>query len=89
MNENLPIENLAAEEISEPIIKMKKKRDIFRFNGQEEMSINLEHIYKITRSGKRITFQANTADFVEFEDEESSRRAYEQIISVWSSDVLE
>ena len=34
----------------------KKKRDIFRFNGSEEMSIDLGHVYKMVRKEKRITF---------------------------------
>lgn len=70
--------------------KCHKKRDIFRFNGQEDMSINLEHVYKMVRAGKRITFQtavANpTADYVEFDDDDIATNAYQQILNVWCSD---
>lgn len=69
--------------------KIKKKRDIFRFAGPTDMAINLDHVYKMVQEGKRITFQSSTADFVDFEDEESAKRAYEQILNVWSADVGE
>jgi hypothetical protein len=78
---------------------MKKKRDIFRFNGTEDMTIDLGHIYKIVKSGKRITFhtpfaipndsEKRFADYVEFENEDVAARAYDQILNVWGSDVLE
>lgn len=70
--------------------KVHKKRDIFRFKGPEEMSLCLDHVHKITRKEKRITFQfAATADFVDFENEEAAEKGYDQIIGVWSADVLE
>ncbi len=70
-------------------IALKKKRDIFRFNGQEDMSINLEHVHKIVRSEKRITFQLPaTADYVDFESEEVAKVAYDQILTAWASDVV-
>jgi len=76
------------QEAVKPAVVLKKKRDIFRFNGQEDMSINLEHVHKMTRKEKRVTFQfPATADFVDFEDEECAKRAYEQILGVWSCDV--
>lgn len=85
-----PIEVKPIEEeiAAKPSVKIKKKRDIFRFNGSEDMSINLEHVNKMVRKEKRITFQFDeTADYVEFEDEECAKKAYDQILSVWSADV--
>lgn len=68
----------------------KKKRDIFRFNGEKDMSINLEHVTNMFVEGKRITFQFySTATFVDLEDEAAAQKAYEQILSIWSCDVLE
>lgn len=89
MSEDLPMDCATTEQGVVPKVTIKKKRDIFRFNGQEDMSINLDHVYKITRSAKRITFQGLTSDFVEFQDEEGAKKVYDQIISIWSSDVLE
>jgi hypothetical protein len=82
------IEVKPIEEAVNTVGKIKKKRDIFRFNGSEDMSINLEHVNKMVRKEKRITFQFDeTADYVEFEDEECAKKAYDQILSVWSADV--
>lgn len=89
MSEENKLDCPTTQECEKPKAKFKKKRDIFRFNGQEEMSINLEHVYKIVRSGNKITFQATTADFVDFESDEAAKTAYDQIIGVWCSDVFE
>ena len=93
MSENGNVECSAPCEAEKPQAKVRKKRDIFRFNGQEDMSINLEHVYKIVRAGKRITFQtavaSPTADFVEFESEDAAKTAFDQILSVWSQEVVE
>ena len=89
MSEDNKVESPAASEAEKPQVKFKKKRDIFRFAGGQDMAINLEHVYKMLRDGKRITFQGSTADFVDFEDEEAAKRAFDQILSVWSAEVLE
>lgn len=82
-------EAVEGQEAVKPQPTYRKKRDIFRFNGQEDMSINLEHVHKMTRKEKRITFQfPATADFVDFEDEAAAKNAYEQLLTVWASDVL-
>ena len=68
---------------------IRKKRDIFRFNGEKDISINLEHVTNMYAEGKRITFQFYTnATFIDLEDDEAAKRAYEQIIGVWSADVV-
>jgi hypothetical protein len=64
----------------------KQKRDIFRFNGEKDISINLEHVTSMFLEGKRITFQFyQSQTFVDLEDEAAAKRALEQIIAVWSS----
>lgn len=71
-------------------ISFKKKRDIFRFQGEKDISINLEHVTTMFAEGKRITFQFYTnATFVDLEDDAAAKRAYEQIIGVWSADAVE
>ncbi len=71
-------------------ISFKKKRDIFRFNGEKDISINLEHVTTMFAEGKRITFQFYTnATFIDLEDDAAAKRAYEQIIGVWSADAIE
>lgn len=82
-----------------PPVHYKKKKDVFRFNGQEDMAIDFDKIYKIVRSGKKITFYPlqvilvpqgqDSGDHVEFVDEESAKNAFDQIINLWSCDVLE
>jgi len=89
MSEENIVDNKPTEEAVKPQPSCRRKRDIFRFNGQEDMSINLEHVHKMSRKEKRITFQfPATADFVDFEDEEAAKKAYDQIINVWASYVL-
>jgi DNA polymerase sigma len=90
MSEDTQIECTSTQEACKSKAAMKKKRDIFRFKAEEDMSINLEHMNKMTRKDKRITFQfSETADYVEFESEEIAQRAYEQILNIWVADVLE
>ena len=73
-----------------PQVSFKKKRDIFRFNGEKDISINLEHVTTMFAEGKRITFQFYTnATFIDLEDDAAAKRAYEQIIGVWSADAIE
>jgi hypothetical protein len=68
-------------------LTMKKKRDIFRFAGEKDISINLEHVTSMFVEGKRITFQFyQTATFVDLEDDEAAKKAYENIIGIWSTD---
>lgn len=72
-----------------PKVKMRPKRDIFRFSGEKPSAINLEHVTQINVEDKKITFQFySTAMFIEFETEEAAKNAFEQILSVWSADVL-
>lgn len=72
-----------------PVIKIRPKRDIFRFAGEKPSAINLEHVTQINVEGKKITFQFySTAMFVEFDNDEAAKNAFEQILSVWSADVL-
>jgi hypothetical protein len=69
---------------------VKKKRDIFRFKGEKDMAINLEHVTSMYAEGKRITFQFySTATFVDLEDEVAAQKALEHILNVWSSYVVE
>jgi hypothetical protein len=68
---------------------IKKKRDIFRFQGEKDLSINLEHVTNMFVEDKRITFQFyNSASFIDLEDEAAAKKAYEQIISIWSCDAI-
>lgn len=70
--------------------EIKKKRDIFRFKAEKDVSINLEHVTNVNLEGKRITFEFySTATYVEIESEERAQEIYEQIINLWVSDVLE
>ena len=76
--------------VIKPAPIFKKKRDIFRFQGEKDISINLEHVTNMSIEGKRITFQFySSATFVDLEDEESAKRALEQILSIWSFDAEE
>lgn len=73
-----------------PKNKTKPRRDIFRFAGEKPAAINLEHVTQINVEGKRITFQFySTAMFIDMDDEEAAKNAFEQILNVWSADVLE
>lgn len=88
--EDLPIEDLIEEVACESQVTIKKRRNIFRFKGHEDMSINIDHMHKMSLKEKRITFQFSaTADFVEFTEEEAAKNAYEQILELWSASVLE
>jgi hypothetical protein len=98
MSEECKAECAAVEEAVNSKPNVKKKRDIFRFVGQEDMAIDLGHVYKIVRREKRIDFHIPVpayeekrpfADYIDFEKEESCKKAFEQIIAVWSADVLE
>lgn len=73
-----------------PNVTVKKKRDIFRFNGDKDISINLEHVTSMYLEGKRITFQFYaTSTFIDLENEEAGKKAYEQILGIWSVDNIE
>ena len=77
-------------EETKPQVKVKKKRDILRFNGDKDISINLEHVTLARVEGKRITFEFySTQTFIDLEDDDSAKKAYEQIIAIWSTDVVE
>jgi hypothetical protein len=69
----------------EPTVKLKGKRDIFRFAGEKPTAINLEHVTQIGVDGKRITFQFySTAMFVDLEDEASALSVFEVVLNVWA-----
>ena len=93
MSEDNKVECSAPEECSKKKTQLRKKRDIFRFNGSEDLSIDLGHVYKIVRKEKRITFQTAcpgpSADYIEFESEEAAKNGYDHILAAWASDVLE
>ena len=97
MSEALPVDSCCSQACEKETPKFKKKRDIFRFKGaNQDMAINLEHVFKIVQQGKRITFEPINADpekpftpYVEFETEEAAQKAQDQILSAWSSDVAE
>lgn len=70
---------------SESVPKNAGKRDIFRFRSEEPTAINLEHVTKISVSGKRITFEFySTAMYVDLEDEVAALSVFEQILNVWA-----
>lgn len=71
-------------------LKIKAKRDIFRFNGEITTAINLEHVTNIDLQGKRITFQFyNISRFVDMADEAAAANVYEVLLNTWSADVVE
>jgi hypothetical protein len=83
------VENKCCEAPIKEKAKIKPKRDIFRFAGEKPAAINLEHVTQIRVEGKRITFDFySTAMFVDFQDEEATKTAFEQILTFWSADVL-
>lgn len=97
---NMLIDKKPQEEATNPASKVIKKRDIFRFCTQtEDMAIDLGKVFKIMRTGKRIMFQVPIVvpvsydkpggEWIEFEEEEAAQRAFEQIIAIWSADVVE
>jgi hypothetical protein len=94
MSENDQVCNETSCETIKPIQQLKKRRDIFRFRSvDQDMAINLEHVFKIVHQDKRIIFEPANADptkpvaaFIEFETEEAAKQAYEQIINVWASE---
>ena len=71
----------------------KRKRDIFRFLGpNQDMALSLEYVYKITLEGKKVNFfsiHAQNSDYAFFDTEEGAKLFYEQILKLWSGDVLE
>lgn len=100
MSENNPMDNPAATETVKAPVKVQKKRDIFRFStGGEEMAIDLGKVWKIIRKGKKVIFvlpfpvpvapDKEPGDWIEFIEEEATKRFFEQITGVWSADVLE
>lgn len=89
MGEESKTECTALVEAEKKQATIRKKRDIFRFSGAQDMAINLEHVYKMIRDGHKITFQGSTADYVDFENEDAAKKAFDQILAVWCADVLE
>lgn len=97
MSENLPMDNNCSENCETKPIKIRKKRDVFRFKGNgQDMALNLDYVYKITQTEKRISFipvgadpDKASADYVEFENEDAAQKAVEQILTAWSSEVVE
>jgi hypothetical protein len=75
-------------ECCETTKKARPKRDIFRFNGEKPTAVNLEHVTTMAVEGKKITFSFYTnAIFVELENDEAAKNAFEQILNVWVADV--
>lgn len=72
-----------------PLVKIRRKRDIFRFTGERPTAINLEHVTNICIEGKRLTFSFySTALNIDLESEEAAKIAFEQLLNIWASDVL-
>jgi hypothetical protein len=71
------------------VLKLKSKRDIFKFTGENPSAINLEYVTMIKLSGQKIefTFQTNGLS-VDFPNEEAAKNVFEQIINVWAVDVV-
>jgi len=68
-------------------VKSKHKRDIFRFNGEKPTAINLEHVTSMCVEGNKITFSFyTTAIYVELENEEAAKIAFESLLNVWACD---
>ena len=68
-------------------ITTKKRRDIFRFNGEKPTAINLEHVTNIVVEEKRITFTFyNSAVFIDFLDKQTASSIFEKILNVWAGD---
>lgn len=97
MSENLPVDSACPEKCEPKAIKVRKKRDIFRFKGNgQDMALNLDYVYKITQTGKRISFipvaadpDKASSDYVDFENDEAAQKAVEQILTAWSSEIVE
>jgi len=69
--------------------KFKIKRDIFRFNGEKDTTVNLEHVTMMQREGKRLTFFFyNNSIYFDLADDEVATRCYEQLLAVWGGDVV-
>jgi hypothetical protein len=89
MNEQITPDSGNAIPESAPKTRIKPKRDIFRFNGERPTAINLEHVTNIAVEGKKLTFSFYTnAIFVELESEEAAQKGFEQLLNVWSADVV-
>jgi hypothetical protein len=75
----------------------KKTRAVFRFiSPDQDVAINLEHVYKIVCEGKSVKFlpagfdsSKPFTDSFEFESEEAAKKAHEQIMIGLIFDVLE
>lgn len=68
--------------------RAKIKRDIFRFDGEVPTAINLEHVTTMSVQDKKITFNfASNAIFIEMDTKEAAQTAFEQLLSVWSTDI--
>lgn len=80
-----------------PANRLSQKKNIFRFcDKNQDGFINLEHVYKVVREGKKISFlpvgfdpSTPIIDTFEFDTEESAKRGYEFILYVLSSDTIE
>jgi hypothetical protein len=69
--------------------KVLAKRDIFHFSGEKPTAINLEHVTQLVIEGRRITFTFyNTTMFVDLENEEAAKMAFDKILSIWSANVV-
>jgi len=90
MNEEIQMDIGNTGEPVKPTTKIRPKRDIFRFAGEKPTAINLEHVTQFRVEGKRMIFDFySTAMFVDLENEEAAKNAFEQVLNVWSADVVE
>jgi hypothetical protein len=68
-------------------LRVKGKRDIFRFAGETPTAINLEHVTQLNVDGKRLNFQFyNTALYVDLEDEAAALSVFEVILGIWAGE---
>jgi len=70
----------------QPAIKIRAKRDIFRFNGETPTAINLEHVTSMSYTGKRISFSFYTNQiYVDLENDDAAKTCFEQLLNIWAS----
>lgn len=62
------------------------KRDIFKFMGEQDMALNLEHVTSMQMKENKIEFRFyNHSILVDLGTLEKAKEAFDALIVVWSS----
>lgn len=82
MTEEMPIDQGNSAPCAVP--RVKPKREIFRFIGDRNTAINLDHVVMMFIEGKKITFQFyNSATFIELNDDAAAASVFDALLNAW------